>query len=571
MTTVIVEQGTPTPISVKDDKQIRIDLAVSPITLVKDSQGLSVVKSDDTSVRIDNHIPPITFVACGEQGPPGPSGSGEGGIFVLDVTPTSTGIVSDKEYDSDTVPSNIVVERAITDTSNIRISVGCNGGSNNYSPSATVAGVPVIFTETSTKRWFTGYADVALIDGINILPVISDTGGTAEVTIEKLGGGPSIQSIVFGSYPGVQTELKSGDQISVTITTDIAATSVTILNQGATTGTTLPVSGGIATGNITISGLSGSQPITAKARNSFGTFGNEFISTPLTLNQTYPTFGSFSVNYPIGQSALKGVEEASASITVSDFDTITYSSAQVAIPNSTTYEVTKIVTNDYLGYIDSGTNYTITANRAANDSTTVASNLIKIASVAATAEINIDPPGRLVSSPTGIPYTVSIIPSQELSSPPDLDASLGAWIGSWVLSDGTWSRDIIISDSTLRGGGLFSGLVVNNLAGILGNTITTGSGYVVGGFTLRTVTFPAFSRVATLGVSVVDESKTSAWSQGGVQLTRQTDTVSRTNGYYIADASGNYSPTGSYIALADTAIVGANTSGTLTATIQEAA
>jgi hypothetical protein len=569
MTSIVVNAGVSTPIVTDSDKSVQVSLNVAPISLEQDTVALNIIKSNDTSIRVDVHHPPITFVTCGGQGPPGAAGSGVGGVFVLDVVPAGSGIVSEKEYDNDTVPENAVVERAVTDTAIVRVIIGCNGGSNNYSPAATVAGVPVIFSETSTKRWFVGYADVSLEVGVNTLPVTSDTGGESQVIINRLGGGPSILSISFGAYPGTQTELKAGDILSVTITTELPATSITIYNQGATTGTNFAVIGGVATGNIIISSATGEQSIVAKAMNSFGTYGSDFISSTLLLNQTYPTFGAFSVTYPPGQQALKGSEQAQVSRVVSNFDTLSYTSPHLSIADPSSYSVTKTVTNIHNGYVNSGSNYTITANRAANNATASASGLVKIAATQATAGISISPSGRLVSSPAGIVYNVTITPSQVLLYAPTLEASLGTWVGSWTASGSNWVRGLLIADSTPRGSGLFSELSLTNLAGITSSTITSGANYTVGGFTLRTLTFPAFSRVALIGTSVLDETKTSAWSQGGVPLTRQTDTVSRSNGYYIADSLGNYNPTGSYMALSDTAIVGANTSGTLTASIQE--
>jgi len=113
--------------------------------------------------------------------------------------------------------------------------------------------------------------------------------------------------------------------------------------------------------------------------------------------------------------------------------------------------------------------------------------------------------------------------------------------------------------------------VLQGLSGIAGFEITAGSTYEVGGFILRTVTFPAFSRVAPIGAMVADASKTTAQLVGGAVLTRYSDNNVRTTGYYIANEDGTYNPTGGYLGLSDSAFVGSNTSGTLQATIQEIA
>ncbi|MEO5344213.1 MAG: hypothetical protein H7842_12925 [Gammaproteobacteria bacterium SHHR-1] len=514
------------------------------------------------------------LITAGEQGPPGPPGAGGGGageVFILDVTPTASGIVSGKTYVPDTVPANVEISYCLSDTKQVRVHIGCEGGADSYSPQVSINGVPATLAESSTKRWFTGYADLTLESGVNTVTAVSDAGGEDTAEVEVLGAGPAILGISFGPYPGSQTELKAGDTISITVTTEPEATSVSVLLAGAAMATTLAASGGQATGTITTSSASGAQPVSAKARNSFGTYGEVFVSDPLTLNQTYPSFGSPSVVYPAGQSALKGSETAALTLTASNFDTISYNSAQVSVPDPASYAATKTVTNLHTGYTGSGSNVTVSATRAANNATASTTALVKIAAVAPTASVTTSPAGRMVSSPTGITYEVRVTPNQTLLSAPTLSADKGTWTGSWVLSGSYWKRGLIIADSTPKGAGLFSDLTLPGLAGLVGSTITSGAAYSVGGFTLRTLTFPAFSRVAALGTPVADETKTSAVSQGGVTLARQTDTVSRPDGYYIANVAGDYDPNGSYMALSDTGIAGANTTGTLTASIREVA
>jgi hypothetical protein len=504
---------------------------------------------------------------------PAPTPSAEAGVFILGASPTGSGIVGSQTYKPNTVPSNIDLATATTDTSPVIINIGANGGYLNYNPVITVNGITATLTETSTKRWFTGTAQITLVSGANTVIATSSEGGTDTAIITLSAGGPAVQSVAFGSYPGSQTELKSGDVIGVTIDTDMSATSVTVQSGGATSTTfSFPVTNGVATGNITIGSNSGSQPITVKAQNSLGTFGTVFTSGNLTLDQVHPTIGSFTVTYPSTQTAFGAGQGGTIASTVTNFDTITYSSANFTIGGgTTTYQATKAITEASGTYVYSGTNYTITAVKASNNSTTTASTLAKIASVAPTAAITISPTGRLVSSPTGILYTITLTPTQVLPAAPSMNASLGMFQGSWTPSGNNWTIGLLISDSTAKGTGVFTSLSMTNGANIVGTSITSGSTYTVGGFAVRTLTFAAFSRVSAIGTNVATAANLQAAIVGGNTLTLEPDNGVYSDGFYPANSDGSYNATGAYMGLSDTAFVGSNTSGTLQCTIQETA
>lgn len=552
---VLVERVESSVISTQRDDVVSV-VIVEPTVITDEMQSVVAVEQKELGV-----------VATGQQGPPGPQGiSGGGDVFIVDVIPTAVGIVGSKVF---VVGSTELISCA-TDTLYVRVGVECEGRSNRYLPSVLVNGVAATLVESSTKRWFTGYADITLPSGASTITAVSDTdlSDTAEVVV--VGAGPIIPTITFGAYPGTQTELKAGDQIDVTITTELEAVSVTVLATGAVTGGTFPVTAGVATGTLTVAGTSGAQSVTAKAENSFGTFGPNFVSTTLTLSQVYPTIGSFTAAYPGAQGALGTGEAGTVSSTITNADTVTYTSPDLTITDPSTYAATKDVTNTATGYINSATNYTVVANRAANDATSTAATLVKIATVAPTAAITVVPSGRLTSSPTGVTYDVRITPNQVLASAPSLTASLGSWSGSWTLSGSYWHRSLVINDGVARGAGSFSSLVCPGLSGLAGNTITGGSSYTVGGFSPRSVTFPAFSRVAPLGVAVADATKVSV-TVGATSLTRHTDAGVYANGFYPANTDGTYNATGTYIGLSDTAFAGANTTGTLVAIVQEVA
>lgn len=515
--------------------------------------------------------------ARGTNGAPGGGGgdaappvSAQGGIFVTGVLPVG-GIVGGREYVAGTAPPNTVLTRAVSDGDEVDVVVLVEGPSSFYSPAVTIAGVQAVVTQTATTRVFTATARITLAAGENVVLAEMAGGGSATVLIERGAAGPSALGVVFGSYPGAQTALKAGDVVQVTITTDPEAVSVTIAAGGANSAAiTLPVVGGVAIGSVTIGNASGAQALYVTARNSLGTAGDGFVSDALALDQTHPVIAAIAAGYPLGQGGFGAGQAGTFTAAASGFDAITYTSGAFAIDAPTAYAPTKAVQLVGAGYAGNGTNITITATRATNGATTVRTGLLKYATTPASAAITIEgSPTRLVSSPAGQDYVVLLQPTQELLTPPALNASLGQWQGAWALSAGVWHRTLRITDATPRGAGLFFGMALTGLSGIVGTAITSGSAYTVGGMAPRTVTFPAFSRVAPLGGAVALANNTAAQITGGAVLTRYDDTTVRSNGYYIANAAGAYDPVGAYLALSDAVFAGANTTGDLTAEFSE--
>lgn len=567
--TVTLTELEPHIVTVRETGFVVVEVEV-PVE-VRGEPAQSTQTSEILPERIVVEDRQISVVSEAAQGPAGRSGTGSAAVFIQNVTGLG-GIVGQYTWE-DSIPPQSVLASATSDTATVRVWVGAAGG-ENYSPSVSVNGVPATLSESSTKRWFVGYADITLVDGENIITATTDEGGSDTAVVTLAGPGPDVLDVVFGAYPGTQTELKAGDTISVTITTEPEAVELTILSGGAAAApVTLPVVGGMATGVITISNASGQQPVTIRAKNELGTYGPDHTSVAtVLLNQTYPTIGTISVSYPAGQGAFGAGESGTISATVSDFDSVSYTSPDLLIDEPTAYAATKLVTNNRTGYVGSGSNITITATRAANGATTTRSGLARIATVPPKAAISIvGNPVRLISSPAGQDYEVRITPDQLLSGPPSLDASLGSWVGTWTLSGGYYKRTLRISDSTPRGVGVFANLSMVGLSGIVGTEIASGQHYTVGGMTTRNITFPAFSRIAPIGAAVADPTKTSAQISGGNVLTRQANNAVVANGYYIANADGSYNPNGEYLGLSDTAFAGSNTTGSLVVTFGEVA
>jgi hypothetical protein len=499
------------------------------------------------------------------------TGGGGGALFISDVTPNSGGIVSSKLWTSGTVPAEVDITESTTDKDEVRIHVYVEGDSKFYTPEVTVDGNTVtnLVQDTYDKRTYTGSYDVLVTETRAIL-VETNTGLTDEVIVNRAAVGPEIQDITFGSYPGTQTELKSGDTISVTITTEPEATSVTLYTFGAVQGKTISANAGSATSTFTISGNTGDLSVKGYAQNAFGTAGRDFTSSEtLTLNQTYPSVGTPSVSYPTSQSAIKGTEQASLTSTVTNFDTIDYAvSVDLSLnESSSSYENVKTVNRIFGDYIVSGTNYTITANRAANNATTIRSALVRLVDVAPTASISIDgSPSRLRSKlPSGKNYTVRVIANQQLLSYNSLDADKGT-----PSSFSGNSKTLLIEDSTVRGTGTFSNLSITGLSGIIGTVITGGENYTVGGFELRTITFGVVSSHEPIGTTIGNINKTRLRLAGTTDwFTLEVSTADVVDGYTITDSGGVFNVTGDYVFLTSVALVGSNSSGTLQVEFEE--
>jgi len=521
------------------------------------------------------------------------SGAIVGGVFFTEIAPTSTGIVGNKKYVANTVPANKVIMEGTADTQNVRVSLVAEGGSAFYSPTITVTTEPALpgspFTvalseDTYDKRMFAGYVDLVGVTVDTVVRAKSSTNAEAVVTVKVAEAGPAVQSATIGAYPGTQTEAKNNDVMPISGVVANTATYIEVIASGAAKqvsilGLGAADSAGAGfktfTGTFTVGTASGSQRATVRARNALGTFGANLQSTnAITLNQTFPTIGARTITYPATQSALKGTETATIAATVTNADTVVYSSsADLSVTDPNTYAATKTVTRVGGNYVVGTNNYTITATKASNGAVSTASSAVSIANAPATAAISIvGNPTRLVSSPDGQLYTVRITANQLLNAAPSLDASSGTWQGAWTFSSGYYSRGLLIKDSDVDGAQLFSNLVLTGLANVVGSTITSGANYNVGGFVRRTLTFPAFAQYVAIGTPINDITKVNSKYAGTASnLTLRNDTSNFQQGFTITDENGVYNPTGGYLFITDADFAGSNTSGTLQLEIEEVA
>ncbi len=569
---------------------------------------------------------------------PAQTGSLAYGLFVTDVTSPGGGIIGDYVYAPSTIPSNVVVTEATSDQAIVRVHFVVEGDGSYYSPTVTVdVGVgdhPGIMTEDSEDiRTFHGYADVTIADGLFAgRPVLLEAshGQTATVLIKRAADPAEIQSMIFDNiYPvvpadppsgyagGTQTKIKAGDDFYVVGTVDNSATLVELLNGGAvgagtyttsTAGSSLgaPDSGGPGLKNFTIrftaSSAIGMQQATARAQNSFGSYGSNYMTTNLVLmDQDAPSVSISGVDYPPGQMALKGSEIATVNNTVSDFDYVYYyengAAGAISITNPITYETAKTVTRTGGNYLYDADNFAIQAFKTANGTSTTVTNDVNISNIAPTVDIT-GASTRLISSPGGEDYVITLTFSQQLLGPPTIQSS-GDFDagdrGGWSGAGDTWSFTLTIDDADTKG--VYSWTVdnVNTLSNNTYNgvTINSGSTYEIGGFTIRNVTVGALEQVVDLGVDLTDPSKVNVRYAGTADLLtyRGSDLSQFQKGWSAVDGTQliytpgpepfpNYSnyvfqdptvtPT-SWLFLTDAFFAGANTTGTLLLEIEETA
>lgn len=499
-------------------------------------------------------------------------------IFITDVEALG-GNSGEKTY-ADTTPSDRVLLDCIVDTSSIRVHFIAEGGTF-YSPTVTVDGTEVDFIEEVPNdfRLFQGYVDLNITNSGDVT-IDSSAGSSATVNVTLSVDGPSVTAFSIDSLPGSQTEVKSGDTVSISGTVSNDATTMTVEDSGALSSGSVSLGADDSastgfktfTGSATVSGRSGNLSGSVFGTNSLGTQGDSFTSSTVTLNQTYPSI-SISVSNNNGLVSLAQNDTATVSTTVQNADSQTFSfdHGTYTGPSSGNYTVT-VTSTTY----DLGNNITMTATRNANGASTTENASVNVASAQATASLSIDgSPARLRSSPGGNVYTLRFSADQRIDSAPSVTLPVGTWATTWQqANNSTWTRDIEIKEGTAEyavGNFTFTPLDFNNTAG-LNTSATNVLTITVGGFEERTITFNAFAQNMPIGATVADATKTVASYSGQTSnLTFRTDKNNASSAYTILDGdNGSYVQSGgTYLWLNDTDFVGSNTSGTLQVTIEE--
>lgn len=526
-----------------------------------------------------------------------------GALNIVSLAPqndSGNNLVGLPEFFENTIPAGIYPMEVTTNVAAIRVNfnveplpgdrfVTVKAIYNRADENETELNIPVenFSIDPTCPSRFNGFVDITL-DELKIYDAITleaSTGASYTVNVNILIGGPEVTSAVLGALPGTQTALKGGDVITVSGTVDNTADSIRALNAGiakSVTGLTLgdEDSGGAGfrtfSGSITVSSRSGSKTLSIVATNLLGTDGEEFESNSAVLDQTYPTIGNSSYTYPAGQGAIKGSEEVTVNVAVSDADVYAYTTdSGLTVAEPSAYSASKVVTRsgEDITYNLTGNVYHIEATRTSNDATSNKSFAVKVVTEAPTASIAFTGnPARLRSDANGETYTLQVTPNQPLIDEPsslDLAVNAGEFSGSWSKSGNNYRRGVKVTDLHARGVHTYENLSITGLSGLESSTITGSDTYEIGGFLKRQLTVPALSQLVEIGTLVSDISKVEAFYAGADQLVLQSNVASVAKGFTITDDQGNYDPTGGYLFITDQEFAGANSTGTLVLEVEE--
>lgn len=460
----------------------------------------------------------------------------QGWIKVADVEPTDTvnETSSDKVWQdtAQTILQSVTVSAYAVDVT-VRSSF----------PLITVDGNAFQLTEVTDMGHYQGTVSIVLDSGAasNIYDVAATTttpndatgpSDNIEITVTLP---PQLQTLSFtGGYPGSQTELKAGDTFQLTGTTDRPTDGIDIQDFGAmdaslqvvAAGTTFTVTGTIADRGTTTQALAARVRARDAVTGAFGatrdtnTDGGTVDGTDLVnLNNLFPSVAFGVITYPLGQQALKSAEGATAAVTSSNFDSLIYDSPNAELTIGTSGPTSVDVTRAGGTYNVTTPNLRATANRVANDATTIVTTVVQIANVAATMGA-VTPASRLRSggndSTSPQDHVITINTDQQLTGVPTLDEDAGGSRGtfqepSWTAVTGTqFTRTLRVQDTDEKGVFTWSNPFITNLAGITTNFLSSGTTYELGGFVARSLTFAAFATTTNMNVAVVDYSKLTA-------------------------------------------------------------
>lgn len=429
----------------------------------------------------------------------------------------------------------------------------------------------------------------------------------------KIAYPPEISNITFAAQASSAvsphtigtTEVKGGDVINATIDvsgngTAIGDVRLALSNFGLSNGkaataySSSNLGGGVyryivpvtVTSNASRDGAS----VGIKATPSHATFpiaGSEFASVGgATLNNsTRPSVTIGSITYPVGQQALKDTESATVSNTVTNQNTIAYTSpgSQLTITSANTYQTNKSVSRSAGDYNISSNNFTITATKTSNGAVATASTIVQIAHADLQLSIT-NLASSISSSPAGVTDNFNMTSTQKFLEVPDLFTSLSQTTpselttGSKGTNTNSNSYTIKVRDADTKG--TFSWRASGqNLAGKIQNTISTNPDYTLAGFSSRTIEASPRDLAAGLAdigtsvtnpasVSVENISEGGTATNGGTMYTYQSypdntqlnSTYDVNNKFTVCDSAGRTLTSGDHIFNLDSLNRAANSS-----------
>jgi len=517
------------------------------------------------------------------------AGSGAGGWIYIEDVSVPGGSAGTKTFQD----AGATVLQSVT-VSDASIEVAVRSGF----PLVQVDGTPATLARDVSGGFFSGTVPITIAGTGDIVAVSIGPDGdpTAEDTVAvTLESPPTLTQANFaGPYPtgpgGLQSELKEDDSFDLQVAADKSFDLVEILAFGASKFVSVPVAPTVGPVTVQIAAEDQgdvAQLLSAQVRvrdsvtgafsaardTNVGGGGVDGVDV-VNLNNLRPTGSIGSIDYPVPQAALKGVEQATVNHTANDFDSIQYvdpTGTQITIANDTTFEAAKQVTSQNPGVFNDATqNFRYTLTRNANGSQATVSGVVVIADTPAVVTIGL-PAARLRSGgndgTAAQDHSVVVQSSQPLLSAPSLAADSGGnrgvfQGGGFTGGPSNWSRDLRVDETVPTEKGVFSfeNLSATNLANTETTVISGSADYDLGGFVPRQKVVPAFASTVQIGVEVVDFTKlqAGAFSPGGASVKQPIGTTADVVNGYTIDAVG-VNPT--TIKLLDDDAVAANSLG----------
>lgn len=519
-------------------------------------------------------------------------GKGGGAVFVIDVTPQApTENVGAKEYEVD----DVSLLKCLSTTTAVNVKVLAITGHTKYRPSITVNGKTVIIAAKPDAPLFEGTVQITL-DADGVIKAEHED-GAEWTTVVTLDAAPVITSATFKSaYPAGQSEAKAGDTFNVGFVVDSPVVAYEIENFGAlqaSSGTFASTSSATIAATQTVAdrgNTTAAHGFRIRVRKATGAWSAWFASTStgavdlvntIKLNNTYPVITFGVINYPAGQSALKATEAATVNHTVTNFDTVAYTSTELTVASPGVYAPAKGVTRLSGVYNVSVDNFTVTAKRNANGAQTVKGAIVAIADGTPTIVVT-TPAARLRSGGNSgtapQQHVITITSSQALSAAPTMNAPEGTWSDVAFTPNAAktvWTRRLQVHDDNIKGSYNWNSFVATSLSGRTINAINTGTSYVLGGFVFRTLSVAAFpNREATIGTAVSDTSKLrcsnlSKGNTGSLNFLYQAALTGAVDRYSITGPTGVANNKGTLWYNADAGNATSNTGGTMQIELEE--
>jgi hypothetical protein len=514
-------------------------------------------------------------------GSTGPGDAGVSGhVSITNVQASDGQVVGSRVFSQD----DNRLEAAVSSTKSLTVSITAMTGPTNYKPVVSVSGRSVSLAENTNNRGvWTGVVDVELpLDGVLI--ATHEDGATDSASITFLVP-PKITSAVFiNGYPGAQTELKEDDAYSVLVTSDSPMSGIVVSNDGACKSETFvfpETTSKVITVRIADRGnVSALLPVILRASNSSGALGDLYDSSSrgsddglnlIRCNNLHPSVNLGSIDYPVGQEALKGMEFADVALEHLNTDQVLFSSPndQLLISNTTLIEPIKEVQRIAGDYNVSDSNLKVVGVKLSNMAKTSDEMVVSIVNSPTVLSVQALPRLRSGGNNGTVAqnHTVVLNSTQQLRDVPTMIAQpgRGIFVGSWVGSSYSYVRQLRVTDTDPKGLFYFMGVGATGLSGLNTTTLSSGDQYEIGGFVNRRLYLPVLANEVNLGTNVVDVNKLAARDKDLIGMTYQSSLDDGIRRYSIIGTSDDT------FYWADQAEVNNNTTGNSFIEIEELA